>query len=117
MSTISRLLNAILLTCVFTAPVALAHSPLIYSAPENGETLQVSPREIKLEFKKQVKLILIRLTGKTFDQKLRPDSTTESSEHILTLPELSDGNYTAAWRAMGEDGHIMKGMINFSVNP
>lgn len=117
MSTISRLLNAVLVTCVLAIPVALAHSPLMHSAPNNGETMQTSPQEIKLEFKKQVKLVLIRLTGDTIDQKLRPDSSAENSEHTLMLPELSNGDYTAAWRAIGKDGHIMKGVIKFSIHP
>lgn len=117
MSTLSRLLNTLLLTCALPMSAALAHSPLMHSAPNNGETLQTPPKEIKLEFKKQVKLVLIRLTGDTIDQKLRPDSSAENKEHTLMLPELSDGNYTAAWRAIGKDGHIMKGAIKFSIHP
>ena len=116
-SKIFRLLNAVLISCVLAVPLAQAHSPLKYSAPENGETLTTSPAEIKLEFKKQVKLVLVRLKGDKTDQKLRPDSQAESQKHALLLPKLSDGSYTAAWRAIGADGHIMKGVIKFSIHP
>lgn len=117
MSIITRLLNAVLVACVLSIPAALAHSPLLHSAPNNGETLNAPPKEIKLNFKKQMKLVLIRLTGDAIDQKLRPVSNAESSEHTLELPQLSNGDYTAAWRAIGKDGHIMKGVIEFSIHP
>jgi len=116
-SLLKQLLNSSLLAGALSIPAAYAHSPLLHSEPGNGATLEAPPAQIKLEFKNPVKLVLIRFSGGNMDQKLRPKSLVESDEHSLILPELSAGNYKAAWRAIGKDGHVMKGSIEFSVRP
>ena len=115
MSKINQLLNSLLVACALAIPAADAHSPLLRSVPENDARLEYAPTEIRLAFQKQVKRVLLRLTGESLDHKLRPTSSAASNEHSLTLPELSAGNYTATWRAIGKDGHVMKGSITFSV--
>ena len=39
----------------------------------------------------------------------------ESDEHRITLPPLLAGDFTASWRALSEDGHVIKGGFSFSV--
>ncbi|WP_353885772.1 copper resistance protein CopC [uncultured Microbacterium sp.] len=39
----------------------------------------------------------------------------ESDEHRITLPPLPAGDFTASWRALSEDGHVIKGAFSFSV--
>jgi len=38
-----------------------------------------------------------------------------SDEHRITLPPLPTGDFTASWRALSEDGHVIKGDFSFSV--
>jgi len=102
---------------VLSIPAVQAHTPLLHSVPENGATLETAPAEFVLTFKKKVKLVLLRLKGGSIDLKLRPEINAEKDKHALTLPELSTGSYTATWRAIGKDGHVMKGSIPFSIQP
>ena len=41
----------------------------------------------------------------------------EARQHIISLPELDDGVYKTAWRALSEDGHAIKGEFIFEVSP
>jgi hypothetical protein len=53
----------LLLAILFILPMAAnAHSPLSSSSPKNGETLDVPPAEIVMEFKSPAKLIKVELT-------------------------------------------------------
>ena len=41
----------------------------------------------------------------------------ETSEtHVIPLPEIASGGYQVKWRAMGEDGHVIKGDFVFTVD-
>lgn len=41
----------------------------------------------------------------------------ETSEtHVIPLPEITSGGYQVKWRAMGEDGHVIKGEFGFAVD-
>jgi methionine-rich copper-binding protein CopC len=41
----------------------------------------------------------------------------ETSEaHVIPLPEITSGGYQLKWRAMGEDGHVLKGDFVFTVD-
>ena len=34
---------------------------------------------------------------------------------VIPLPFLGGGSYLFAWRAMGEDGHVIKGNLTFNI--
>ena len=38
-----------------------------------------------------------------------------ASTHKVDLPALPAGDYTLSWRAVAQDGHIMKGEISFTL--
>ena len=123
----------LLLAILFILPMAAnAHSPLSSSSPQNGETLDVSPAEIVMEFKSPAKLIKVELTkskdkqeksllGGLFggDGESVPLGTgflmTIDKRQVVPLPSLEAGHYALAWRAMGEDGHVIKGELTFKV--
>ena len=126
-----NLLFAILL--VF--PIATnAHSPLASSSPQNGETLNVPPTVIFMEFKLPAKLIKVDLTKQSDKQEKSllgglfgggddgervPLGTsflmTTDKRQVIPLPSLKDGSYSLTWRAMGEDGHVVKGDLTFNI--
>ena len=123
----------LLLAILFILPMAAnAHSPLSSSSPQNGETLDVSPAEIVMEFKSPAKLIKVELTkskdkqeksllGGLFggDGESVPLGTgflmTIDKRQVVPLPSLEAGHCALAWRAIGEDGHVIKGELTFKV--
>ena len=115
-------------------PIAAnAHSPLSSSSPQNGEKLDVPPARIVMEFKSPAKLIKVVLTkskgnqGNTFLGGLfggddgEPVQLAETSlmsmskRQIIPMPLLEKGDYLLSWRAMGEDGHVIKGELTFKI--
>jgi methionine-rich copper-binding protein CopC len=112
---------------------ANAHSPIVSSSPKNGEMLDLPPTEIVMEFKSPAKLIKIDLTkssdkqGKSLlgglfggdDGESMPLGTsslmTIDKRQVIRLPSLEEGRYTLKWRAMGEDGHVIKGDLTFTI--
>ena len=71
-----------------------AHSPLEFSIPKNGALIDSTPNELVLH--------------KDISKEL-------NLSHILTLPKLPPGKFIITWRAMGEDGHVLKGNISFEI--
>ena len=123
-----------LLTILIILPTAAnAHSQLSSSFPENGEALDVPPVEIVMDFKSPAKLIKVELMksktnqGNSFLGGLfggnngKPVPLGESflmamnKRQIIPMPSLGDGDYLLSWRAMGEDGHVIKGELTFKV--
>ena len=123
-----------LLTMLIILPMAAhAHSPLSSSFPSDGETLDVAPVEIVMDFKASAKLIKVELMesknkqgngflgglfggddgepvplGKSFLMSI-------NKRQIIPMPSLGEGDYLLSWRAMGEDGHVIRGEITFKV--
>ena len=38
-----------------------------------------------------------------------------SKKHSIDLPKLTSGKYLFHWRAMSEDGHVIKGNLKFNI--
>ena len=128
------MLKNLLLAILLVLPIAAnAHSPLASSSPQNGETLDEPPTEIFMEFKLPAKLIKVglkkqsdkqgkNLLGRLFggdDGESVPLGTsflmTIDKRQVIPLPSLQYGSYSLTWRAMGEDGHVVKGELTFNI--
>ena len=128
------MLKNFLLTMLIIIPIAAnAHSPLSSSSPQDGETLDAPPIEIVMDFKSPAKLIKVELKksknkqGNSFLGGLfggddgEPVALGESflmsmnKRQIIPMPSLGAGDYLLSWRAMGEDGHVIKGELTFKV--
>ena len=126
-----NLLFAILLVLPIAAN---AHSPLASSSPQNGETLDVPPTVIFMEFKLPAKLIKVDLTKQSDRQEKsllrglfssgddgetvplgKSFLMTTDKRQVIPLPYLKDGSYSLTWRALGEDGHVVKGDLTFYI--
>ena len=112
---------------------ANAHSPFSSSFPKNGEALDVPPHEIVLNFKSPAKLIKVKLIKSTTNHGNsllgglfegddgEPVPLGESflmsmnKRQIIPMPSLGEGDYVLSWRAIGEDGHVIKGELTFKV--
>ena len=124
----------LILLCLLFPLSALAHSPLSNVSPEDGAKLQDAPTEISMVFKSPAKLIKLELLKEQASEKKSllgslfgndggevvplPNAVLmETSEtHVIPLPDITSGGYQVKWRAMGEDGHVIKGDFGFAVD-
>lgn len=128
------MLRRFLILIAFIMPVAaLAHSLLISVTPKDGALLKVVPSQIGMVFKSPTKLIKVEMHKHTADSKgslldrllggSKDDQVSlgknflmkVAEQHVIALPLLESGNYSVAWRAMGEDGHVIKGEFSFDI--
>ena len=115
--------------------MGLPHSPLKLSNPMDGASLSKAPTEYKMLFKSPAKLIKFEIfqkeennnkkssslkglfkksDGKLIEINYKP-SLVLSESHSIKLPKINFGSYEVRWRAMGEDGHVLKGILTFEV--
>jgi methionine-rich copper-binding protein CopC len=125
----------IFLLLFLVAPnVTLAHSPLESVYPIDGSSLKMALPKIEMVFKSPAKLIkfdmyevsstkktklLSKLMGskKGEEISLNKDFLLKiSKKHTIALPFLENGDYVIFWRAIGEDGHIVKGKFSFELD-
>ena len=124
---------SLIIFLVFLPLAASAHSPLATLSPKDGSVLEQAPTEVKMVFKSLVKLIKLEM------QKLNSGECSslldclftsnkgknvtldkhflmkESKQYFIVLPSLDAGDYIIKWRALGEDGHVIKGEFRFKV--
>ena len=125
----------ILIVLIFSLKntVAFAHSPLKVVSPKNNETLSQAPEQITMIFKSEAKLIKITLEkqkntkqdsmisnffskGNGENIKIKENALMQIyKKHSIELPKLTSGKYFFKWRAMSEDGHIIKGNLKFNI--
>lgn len=107
--------GAILVTGMF-------HNHLVKSSPGAGETLNASPREVRLWFNERPEIPFTSVT------LLRRDSTKivtikavaidDSMGVAAPLPTaLPAGAYLVTWRTASRDGHAIRGTYGFSIAP
>ncbi len=124
----------LILLCLLFPLSALAHSPLSNVSPEDGTKLDDAPSEISMVFKSPAKLIKLELLKEQASAKKSllgglfgndggevvplPNAVLMemSDTHVIPLPKITGGDYQVKWRAMGEDGHVIKGDFAFTVD-
>ena len=124
----------LILLCLLFPLSALAHSPLSNVSPEDGTKLDDAPLEISMVFKSPAKLIKLELLKEQASAKKSllgglfgndggevvplPNAVLMemSDTHVIPLPKITGGDYQVKWRAMGEDGHVIKGDFAFTVS-
>ena len=126
----------ILVFILFSLPTTVfPHSPLKLANPMDGALLTKAPPEYKMLFKSPAKLIKFEIfqkvennnkkssslkglfkksDGKLIEINYKP-SLVLSESHLIKLPQINFGSYAVRWRAMGEDGHVLKGILTFEV--
>ena len=126
----------ILVFILFSLPtMVFPHSPLKLANPMDGASLTEAPTEYNMLFKSPAKLIKFEIfqkvqnnnkkssslkglfkksDGKLIEINYKP-SLVLSESHLIKLPQINFGSYEVRWRAMGEDGHVLKGILTFEV--
>ncbi len=115
---------ATLLACVAllsAAPAAFAHAQLLGSSPASGATLAVQPKLVIFKFGENVggTLGAVRVydaAGNEVDDA--NVSHTAGNAHDIAVglrPQLPDGTYTATYRVISADTHIVYGGLVFNI--
>ncbi len=103
-----------------SAPLASAHNSLETSDPVDGATVGAIS-VLTLDFVKDVPLDTVSVTliqpdGSRVD--LTGITNGATADIVLTpLPTLVAGEYTARWRLVGADGHVVTDRVDFTVVP
>ena len=126
----------ILVFILFSLPTTVfPHSPLKLSNPMDGALLTEAPTEYTMLFKSPAKLIKFEIFQKVQNNNKKSSSLKAlfkisdgklieinynpslglSESHFIKLPKINFGSYEVRWRAMGEDGHVLKGILTFEV--
>jgi copper transport protein len=110
------------LVCVLaSAPAAFAHAQLLGTSPASGATVAVQPKEVIFEFNQSVggTLGAVRVydaQGHEVDNlDVSHPQGNERSMGVGLKPGLADGTYTATYRVISADTHIVYGGLVFDI--
>lgn len=124
LDTISRgrrvLLLAAALACALVPAPAAAHTRVESSQPADGDTAHGAVRELRLRFSRPVESELTTITllrgGTQVAAGASKEEGSEGRGFVLALPAaLEPGDYTARWKTVGGDGHVLEGSWRFTV--
>jgi len=99
---------------------APGHSLLVRSEPGRSATVTRAPERVKLWFSERIEPAYARLsvwseTGKPMDAG---DAAVDSNDPTLlsvSTPTLGPGRYTARFRVLSVDGHVVESSFVFTV--
>lgn len=100
---------------------ALAHPTLRRSVPAAHDTLASAPAELRLTFSEPLELALSRLRLREAAGTdiplgaLTTDPATPGTIIARVTGSLPPGDYVIRWLAAGDDGHVVRGEIAFTV--
>ena len=108
---------AVALAALTLAPAALAHARPLETTPANGAVLAAAPREVVVRFDAAVVAAsgaaAIRNGGGSV--LAGPERAAGRTAVLPLEPGLADGDYTVRWRVLGDDGHLLEGLVAFAV--
>lgn len=113
--TIAMASLAVFLSTTFS----IAHSPMKSTSPANDAKLDAVPEMLNMIFAKPARVLKIVMTHSIDDavheERLELPTKDAVNEMRLTPEFMGAGNYKVEWRALGEDGHVLKGDFSFDV--
>ena len=110
----------VFLLSVLMAPTAFAHADLQVSTPEDGESLEIAPEEIRLTFSEElfeelVEISILDATGDLYSTIEVEQTPPPGTDVIFPWPiQAPPGEYSIAYRVVSADGHPVTGTISFS---
>jgi copper resistance protein C len=101
------------------AGAALAHLEVVGSEPADGATLDRPVRSLRVFFNQEPDLALSKL------ELEGPEGAAVEVQGLHTMGQkdlmatvsgrMPDGEYTVKWQTAGDDGHVQKGEIKFTM--
>ena len=118
----SRMLLRILfatLVCTLIPSAAFAHAVLESSTPANGSTVHGPDVNIVLHYNSRVDGMRSSLgivnAGPHRSKAAITMEPQRSPNELRAHAHLSPGKYEILWQALATDGHITRGIVNFTV--
>ena len=105
---------------VAIAPTAFAHADLQVSTPEDGESLEIAPEEVRLTFSEElfeelVEISILDAAGDLYSTIEVEQTPPPGTDVIFPWPtQAPPGEYSIAYRVVSADGHPVTGTISFS---
>jgi copper transport protein len=107
---------AIVGSMVLLPVCALAHAHLVRSSPAENAILDMAPPAATLVFAEPVTLTAVNIESAAGARtSVKPLPANPTAEVSVALPTLATGRYKLSWRAVSDDGHVMSGVIHFTV--
>ena len=108
--------------CSLVPATAFAHGRLKSSSPAAGAQLAQVPRELRLDFSEAPDLtftsLRLVLAGREVPLgKLSYAADSRRSIVAAVATALSAGQYTIVWQIAGDDGHPVRGRVEFVITP
>jgi methionine-rich copper-binding protein CopC len=116
------LLPAILATLVVASLAWAAHTTLTKALPAIDGTVTAAPTELTLWFNERPDVALSNIRLQAPDSTMITLSSTTAGPDTLSLKALvrgtiAPGKYTVLYRTAGNDGHVMRGKYQFTLQP
>jgi len=96
------------------AHAGMTEGGLKSSSPAAGSTVS-APKQLVLTFEHAMKLDGVTLTGPNGATLKLKGASAAAETATVKLPALSAGQWKAAWHATSADGHMMHGVVAFTV--
>ena len=95
---------------------ANAHAHLQTSSPADHSVITTSPANLELTFSELAQLTSLSIRkDKEERQSLKSLPATAALKMSVALPLLTPGNYEVVWRVLSDDGHVMAGVLHFTL--
>ncbi len=118
-----RTVALILFACLALPGQAAAHLRLQSSTPAQGDTVRTPLTEVRVTFSQAVEpryttLTLVDSFGNELDiGTLEPVGTGKTREFVFRMHHpLVAGDFVMRWKAVGDDGHVVTGSFDFTVD-
>ena len=111
---------ATVLALCFAPAILSAHLKFVRSAPAADATIEASPTELRLWFSEEPLLPMsgVTLSGPKGAVKLRAPKAGGDQSLVVPLDApLEPGAYKISWKAAGDDGHVLQGIVGFTIKP
>jgi methionine-rich copper-binding protein CopC len=104
----------------FSPGAAPAHSLLVRSEPGRSATVTRAPERVRLWFSERIEPVYAKLSvwSETGTQADAGDAAVDSNDPALlsvSTPNLGPGRYTARFRVLSVDGHVVESAFAFTV--
>lgn len=102
---------------ILGATAVQAHTHLESSVPADKSKVP-TPSVIELQFSEAARVTALTVQkGEAAAKNLGPLPAKAANRVSVPVTGLTAGSYTATWRVVGADGHVMSGKFQFTVDP
>ena len=111
---------AVLASIAWASPVA-AHAQLDTSSPAPSAVLESAPSEVRLDFNEPVTPVArsIEIYNQEGQRIVLGEALVSPDDPSVLIagdvPEIPEGLYVVAWRAVSDDGHAVEGAYSFQI--